>query len=1035
MTTTLPYRARIYCSLGEVISGQFADTYLQEAGLVFCRGSVELAGIYRPDVGTVVDFAYARGNTAARIPRRLRVLSSFADPFTRITSVQLGCKLSLLQDNREPDNVKPEDETPGLPSDYRDFFAGNVSANAAAQRCLTKLGITAAASLPLQNRYTVDEFDLSSGYVEVLGNLLQSECFVGYLNEQERLVVRSLRADQATAGPVLTSDNIFTLSPIGVGGLPGEAVAVNYTTLQFGNTSINPSSSQRLTDLRGWSSSFTVGFPVSYSIQYTFGGGPRTFNGTYTPTSRTTTRFSSSRPVYTATSNGKPYAAASGGFGSEALSNGISVPTSFVRSLSETTNRYDRQGRVSQTTTTEYISLVEFAGRLQLRYIFSPLDRVIIPAGGADVPIERTITNYSYIGNSVRRSVDRYQAWALTQFGQQAIAAGNASFTTSSEVSDFFNGLTNSLAYVGKEVTVTDSAPAPQQLPGPTGFTIAEYSPDGDRRSEVAEVEYVFGSSNAERRITFSLPYSPDSYFSYGSGIASPVNATTRAKQNAINYGRVQNKLRLGNRQGLSLQIPCELMPTNPFDCMYLVADGLVAQYRANGTSWTFNNQGIVGQVDALFWLAIGNTGTPGDFWFPGPPGVGTLPSAPTITTNASPAAANAAPLPIGWDFQAPDLDELFTDLPVATPPVFPSVIDTPSGLEPFAETVKVDAVGRGVFGVTSVPYSLAPRTTEVDMVGQAVLDVKEVALTVVPAVPLTLTALAPAVYAPAYVPVPSQALTLASYAPTISGAAVINMPAVALTLTTRRPEVRAATIVAVPAAALTLSAFAPVVSNGGGTDPDFSNVSLLLPLDGANGSTTITDESNNGLAVTVLSNAAISTAQSKFGGASCAFDGSFDCLSVASSTVLDLPGDFTIEFFAYLNFGGNFGLISRPNGSNINPLRIDTSSGALRLFASSNGTSHDLTQSGLGTPTTGTWQHIALTRSGSTWRIFIEGTQTGTFTSSLTPFTSTDPLIVGARSTAANSLDGFMDEVRITKGVARYTSGFTPPIAAFPTS
>jgi hypothetical protein len=91
------------------------------------------------------------------------------------------------------------------------------------------------------------------------------------------------------------------------------------------------------------------------------------------------------------------------------------------------------------------------------------------------------------------------------------------------------------------------------------------------------------------------------------------------------------------------------------------------------------------------------------------------------------------------------------------------------------------------------------------------------------------------------------------------------------------------------------LSSYAPV-------DEEFGNVSLLLHGDGTNGSTTIVDSSSSPKAVTAVGDAQISTAQSKFGGSSIAFDGTGDYLSISSNTALDLGSTWTIEFFVYLN-------------------------------------------------------------------------------------------------------------------------------------
>jgi hypothetical protein len=72
-------------------------------------------------------------------------------------------------------------------------------------------------------------------------------------------------------------------------------------------------------------------------------------------------------------------------------------------------------------------------------------------------------------------------------------------------------------------------------------------------------------------------------------------------------FGRCQNRLLLGNRQGVSIQVAAELMPREPFAPLYINADGLTGQYRCNAASWTFSAEGIVASIDALFWGGIGS--------------------------------------------------------------------------------------------------------------------------------------------------------------------------------------------------------------------------------------------------------------------------------------------------------------------------------------------------------------------------------------------------------------------------------------------
>lgn len=162
--------------------------------------------------------------------------------------------------------------------------------------------------------------------------------------------------------------------------------------------------------------------------------------------------------------------------------------------------------------------------------------------------------------------------------------------------------------------------------------------------------------------------------------------------------------------------------------------------------------------------------------------------------------------------------------------------------------------------------------------------------------------------------------------------------------------------------------------SGGGGGDPHWANVVSLLHFDGANGSTTFTDE--KGKTWTASGNAQISTAQSMFGGASALFDGSGDFISTADSTDWFLEsGDLTLEFFfrpaaigtrQFLCGQGDVGATSVRNFTEI------TAAGKFRYITQNNSSVVSIT--GTTTLVAGTWYHLAATKSGTTWRIFVNG-------------------------------------------------------------
>lgn len=223
--------------------------------------------------------------------------------------------------------------------------------------------------------------------------------------------------------------------------------------------------------------------------------------------------------------------------------------------------------------------------------------------------------------------------------------------------------------------------------------------------------------------------------------------------------------------------------------------------------------------------------------------------------------------------------------------------------------------------------------------------------------------------------------------------------------------------------------------------DPYFSAVSLLLHGDGTNGSTTFTDSSPSPKTITP-SGVTISTAQSMFGGASMLF--SAGVLSTPDSAAFDLAaGDFTVEAWVrptsipgggvYMGVIGqrntgitDFGWILYINGDNAGRARFDWSL---------TGTSTAGTVLCVNPMVANAWSHIAAVRSGGSVTLYQDGIGgTPATIGTDTIFNSTSVLHLGVLSFAGGgNFAGNLDDVRVTKGVARYLGNFTPPAAPFP--
>ncbi len=207
-------------------------------------------------------------------------------------------------------------------------------------------------------------------------------------------------------------------------------------------------------------------------------------------------------------------------------------------------------------------------------------------------------------------------------------------------------------------------------------------------------------------------------------------------------------------------------------------------------------------------------------------------------------------------------------------------------------------------------------------------------------------------------------------------------------------------------------------------SDTSFSSVQSLLHFEGTNGSTTIYDSSSFHRTVTLVNGAKLSTAQAKFGTSSLLLNGSTDYITIPLPSFNIRTSRYTLETHLYY-------LSNTTNGifCNDNTFYLQTIGGTLYL---GDGTANPIAVSH--SMITGNWYHIALSFDLTTYRIYIDGTLVGSTTTLLTA-TSLTLLQVGARPTQNQYHNGYIDEVRVTIGVTRYTSNFTAPTVAYSNS
>jgi hypothetical protein len=217
--------------------------------------------------------------------------------------------------------------------------------------------------------------------------------------------------------------------------------------------------------------------------------------------------------------------------------------------------------------------------------------------------------------------------------------------------------------------------------------------------------------------------------------------------------------------------------------------------------------------------------------------------------------------------------------------------------------------------------------------------------------------------------------------------------------------------------------------------DPNSTNISLLLMCDGANGSTTFID--TVGKTVTNVGSTAIATLPAKFGTGCASFNGSSQYLTVPDSTDLNLAtGDFTVETWYNISAtpGISSALITRCSSNVLTAADLQyfigfVSGGTLtaRIYSASTiYTVADLS----GPLNDSKWHHVALVRSGNVFSFYVDGKLRGSITQAITLNNGAWSTYIGGNTQSGTTYyyNGYQDDIRITKGIARYTANFQAP-------
>jgi len=207
----------------------------------------------------------------------------------------------------------------------------------------------------------------------------------------------------------------------------------------------------------------------------------------------------------------------------------------------------------------------------------------------------------------------------------------------------------------------------------------------------------------------------------------------------------------------------------------------------------------------------------------------------------------------------------------------------------------------------------------------------------------------------------------------------------------------------------------------------------LMFHCDGSDTSTTFTDDSGNNRNGTASGTAQLDTSYKEFGTASAYFPGTYDFFYVDDFANLDMGSDdFCYDFRVRFNDSTGVNAFFGRYYNALGYFYLGLEGGNLRLRDRQAGV-EILDMKRAWSPTDDTWYHIAVTRSGSSVRMFIDGVQLGsteTFAGSLTARTTR--FEIGGLYNISYFLDGWIDEFRYSLGVPRWTANFTSPTSAY---
>jgi hypothetical protein len=1072
-----------------VISGQLSDDPLQPgAGLLRTQGEVVISGLIQPAKGTEITLGVRLpGGTLTRFPRRLRVLKAESNPTENQTTLTVGCLLALKWDLVRAEIFYADENPQWTP--VEPTAAGSTPnichLSTVVATCLARCGITQAGGNPaITGAKAVDSIDLSDGYLEVASRILGEAGLYGFIDAAETLRLRRVLAPAST-GPLLAMSDLITMEPIGDPAAPDE-ILVEYTAVEAPpnykpknpddkavswNNTENPEAEPGYA--RDWTKQVTISPAQVYEIEY------EVTQGNTKVTKREAIRFVS-KSVNMSYYETKEYIDKDGKRQKQdVLARSTSDITTCRAAVNATEWKSRREGgsgfdpgatvvretRVSKSykitedgpverrqVTEEYEPFVAFAGGLSIENYSG------VSIGPANFLIRRTIVDKTEnkAADITLQKTTVYQAWGATSSGKTVAAATMKKVSKYSNDSARIGGtlaLINRMAalvYSGSETVINigrgQILVPPKEIDEQnnkldniqndvtTNSSLDKTDPRGE--SVPQSVTLQFGQGEASSTGKYDMQYAPDSYLrpadgagDNGTGMTFVDGASSAA---AYTYGKVVHAILSGMANGKSITTEFRNIPSEPLAGIFIEASGTIGKFRANGITYAFDAQGLVAGCDAMLDGGAGLVaGGSGADWFPMAVPATNL-STLTPAVNSTPALANTITAPVGFDPATPG--NIWSSLGTAGAgsDVYAAAVTKAAVVGAVAELVRRESVSRSLSWLLTADYDTTPQTLSLVSVTMNYGTLQTFTVAENPGVAwvTNVTTFEPGARTDGQGYNEGVAWVTPATTFTPGGANNGPNPGVAWVTpaTTFTPGARTDGVGFNPGVAWVT----PATTFTPGATSDGQVVLLLLHMDGADNGTTFSDSSSFARTITRNGTDVVTrTNVKKFGTASMRTAGNG---WLRFSPRIALAGDFTIATWFNADditrdqalFGDsvnpNQTQIFRANefGTNRNLIAMDNN---VYLWSRIN-----TYISGLNS---GEFNFYALTRQGSTVRLFINGNLLTTVTYTNTIYIDT----IGAGSFGIdNAPIGNIDEV-IIRNDCLYTVNFTPPTAPYSNS